>query len=107
MGIPLTSEQIHMIVELMINEVEERLVEHGVSIELTPEAKDWLADKGFDPTYGARPLRRAIQRYVENPLSKQIISGEFKIGDVVTVDAADDELTFSKTAAPVPATVEV
>ena len=103
----LSSEQIHEIVELMIGEVEERLAEHGVSIELTPEAKDWLADKGFDPTYGARPLRRAIQRYVENPLSKQIISGDFKNGDVISVDATDDGLTFSKTSAPVPAAVEV
>ncbi|MCH8827108.1 MAG: AAA family ATPase, partial [Chloroflexi bacterium] len=103
----LSSEQIHKIVELMINEVAERLAEHGVSIELTPEAKDWLADKGFDPTYGARPLRRAIQRYVENPLSKQIISGDFKNGDVISVDATDDALTFSKTSAPVPAAVEV
>ncbi|MCI0823052.1 MAG: AAA family ATPase [Chloroflexi bacterium] len=103
----LSSEQIHKIVELMINEVAERLAEHGVSIELTPEAKDWLADKGFDPTYGARPLRRAIQRYVENPLSKQIISGDFKNGDVISVDATDDGLTFTKTSAPVPAAVEV
>ena len=103
----LASEQIHKIVELMIGEVAERLAEHGVSIELTPEAKDWLADKGFDPTYGARPLRRAIQRYVENPLSKQIISGDFKNGDVISVDATDDALTFSKTSAPVPAAAAV
>lgn len=104
---PLNSEQIHQIVELMIAEVEERLVEHGVSVELTLEAKDWLADKGFDPVYGARPLRRAIQRYVENPLSKQIISGAFKSGDVIKVDAADGDLTLTRAASSVPATVEV
>lgn len=103
---PLSSEQIHKIVDLMIKDVEERLEEHGVSIELTPSAKDWLADKGFDPVYGARPLRRAIQRYVENPLSKQIIGGEFKPGDVISVDEADGELTFSKTAAPLKLAAE-
>ena len=103
---PLNRDQIHKIVDLMIREVGERLQEHGVSIELTEEAKDWLADKGFDPVYGARPLRRAIQRFVENPLSKQIIGGEYLSGDMVKVDAADDGLSFAKSTAPVPVAAE-
>ena len=93
---PLSSEQIRHIVDLMIQEVELRLEEHKVALSLSEAAKDWLADKGFDPVYGARPLRRAVQRYVENPLSREIIAGAFKEGDHVTVDVTEDELTFSK-----------
>jgi ATP-dependent Clp protease ATP-binding subunit ClpC len=103
---PLSSEQIKQIVDLMVKEVETRLVEHGVSITLTEAAKGWLADKGFDPVYGARPLRRAVQRFIENPLSRSIIAGEFKAGDEVVVDANGDGLTFSRAAAPVAAGVE-
>ena len=103
---PLTSEQIHNIVDLMIKEVEKRLQEHGVTIELTPEAKDWLAGKGFDPVYGALPLRRAIQRFVENPLSKQIIAGDFRPGDMISVSEENGELFFTKTSAVLPMVAE-
>ena len=92
----LTSEQIHKIVDLMVREVEKRLLDHNVSISLSEAAKDWLAEKGFDTVFGARPLRRAIQRFVENPLSKMIISGEVGAGEEITVDASEDELTFVK-----------
>jgi len=61
---------------------------------LTEEAKSWLAKEGYDPLYGARPLRRAIERYVENPLSNKVLSGEFNEGDTVLVDLGDDGLTF-------------
>ena len=70
---PLTQEEIEEIVDLMMAVVGERLAEHGVTAELTLEARKWLADSGFDPTFGARPLRRAVQRHVENPLSKKIL----------------------------------
>ena len=66
------------------------------SIALTDAAKDWLTDSGFDHTYGARPLRRAIQQHIENPLSRGIICGEYTEGDTVQVDAGDDGLVFSK-----------
>jgi len=66
-----------------------------VGIELTKKAKSWLAEVGYDPTYGARPLRRAIERYIENPLSTKLLRGEFKEGDTVTIDLKDDELTFN------------
>jgi ATP-dependent Clp protease ATP-binding subunit ClpC len=92
----LTEEQIAQIVSLRVREVEERLEERGVSIELTPAAAQWLSKVGFDPAFGARPLRRAVQRHVENELAKRILSGEFYQGDVVVVDASTDGLTFAK-----------
>ena len=91
---PLTQEQIETIVGLMMDEVGKRLGERGVTAELTSEARAWLAKEGFDPTFGARPLRRAIQRYVENPLSKEILAGEFKEGDHVVVDIGPEGLAF-------------
>jgi ATP-dependent Clp protease ATP-binding subunit ClpA len=63
---------------------------------LTKSATSWLADAGYDPTYGARPLRRALERHVENPLSSKILAGEYQEGDTIVVDQVDDELVFSK-----------
>ena len=91
---PLTQEQIQTIVGLMMDEVDKRLEEQGVTAKLTAEARAWLAKEGFDPTFGARPLRRAIQRYVENPLSKEILTGNFQEGDHVVVDVGPDGLAF-------------
>jgi ATP-dependent Clp protease ATP-binding subunit ClpC len=71
----------------------------GVEIELTEAAKEWLAKEGFDRMYGARPLKRAIQRHVENPLSRRILAGEFKRGAKVMVDLAGAELSFSASRA--------
>jgi ATP-dependent Clp protease ATP-binding subunit ClpC len=92
----LTKEQLGQIVELMVKDLQKRLAERKLTLELTKPAKNWLADEGFDPTYGARPLRRAIERYVENPLSAKILAGDFKDGDTIIVDQVDDELVFSK-----------
>jgi ATP-dependent Clp protease ATP-binding subunit ClpC len=97
---PLSVEQIGSVVELMMAEVSDRLSEHGVSIALTDAARDWLVQKGFDAVYGARPLRRAIQRCIENDLSRKILSGDVSDGDLVTVDADGDGLTFEATPAP-------
>ena len=99
----LSKDQIHEIADLMIVEVEERLLEHGVTIELTGAAKDWLADEGYDSQYGARPLRRAIQRHIENPLSKLILAQELSEGSHIIADAGDDGLTFNKTESPLEA----
>ena len=93
---PLTQEQLRSIVGLMVQEVQKRLAERQVSIELTPGAAEWLVQKGFDPVYGARPLRRAIQRELENPLSTRILAGEFTEGDTVSIHVEGDKLTFSK-----------
>ena len=91
---PLTREDLQKIVEIEINEVRKRLVEQGYFLELTPEAKEFLIDKGFDPILGARPLRRAIQRYVEDPLAEEIIAGKFKTGETIKIVLRDNHLNF-------------
>jgi ATP-dependent Clp protease ATP-binding subunit ClpC len=93
---PLTEEQIRQIVALLMKEVQKRLSERGITLELTEEAKEWLATEGFDPFYGARPLKRAIQRYVESPLSMRILNGEFEEGDSILITADENKLQFSK-----------
>ena len=80
----------------MVKDVQGRIAERGITFELTPAANNWVAREGFDPVYGARPLRRALQRFLENPLSKGILSGEFQSGDHVMVDAGEGELALSK-----------
>ncbi|HEY78289.1 MAG TPA: AAA domain-containing protein, partial [Dehalococcoidia bacterium] len=90
----LTEEMLGDIVNLMVKDLQKRLEERKLGIEVTEAARKWLAKEGFDPVYGARPLRRAIERHVENPLSTKLLSGEFKEGDTVTVDLVDNELTF-------------
>ena len=96
---PLTPEQVREIVELMLQEVEARVKEHGVAVSLTDAAMDWIAKVGYDPVYGARPLRRAIQQHIENSLSRGIIAGDYAEGGSVQVDANDDGLIFSRTSA--------
>ncbi len=92
---PLTEEQIRQIVDLLMKDVQKRLADRKITVTLTEKAKEWLAKAGFDPVYGARPLKRTIQREVENPLSKRIIAGEFKEGDKVKVDLSTEGLVFS------------
>ncbi|MBI4201989.1 MAG: AAA family ATPase, partial [Chloroflexi bacterium] len=93
---PLTQEQIECIVDLMMGDVQKRLAERGVTAELAPAARAWLAKEGFDPAFGARPLRRAIQRHVENPLSKAILAGQYPAGSRVVVDAGDTGIAIRK-----------
>ncbi|MEJ2706134.1 MAG: AAA family ATPase [Anaerolineales bacterium] len=83
---PLSLEQMAEIVDLQMKEVQERLNEQGLTVQLTPEARSWLAEVGYDPDFGARPLRRALQKYVESPLSISLLSGEFSSGDTIVVD---------------------
>jgi len=91
----LNEEQLRSIVDLMVKDLEKRLEERKLTLVMTDAAKSWIAKVGFDPVYGARPLRRAVERYVENPLSTKLLRGEFNEGDSITVDVADDELTFT------------
>jgi len=91
----LTEEQLRSIVDLMLGDLQKRLAEHKLGVELTEAAKSWLAKEGYDPLYGARPLRRAIERHVENPLSTRLLKGEFSEGDMIIVDLGDDGLTFN------------
>ena len=91
---PLTQTQMMEIVNLMLTEVQVRLSEYKISLDLTSNARALLAKQGFDPIYGARPLRRVIQRSLENPLAKDIVSGHIQQGASITVDAESDALTF-------------
>ena len=97
----LTEEHLRQIVDLMVKDLQSRLGERKLVLEMTDAAKLWLAKVGFDPLYGARPLRRAVERYVENPLSTKMLKGEFKDGGTVLVDLVDDALTFSAKGAGV------
>jgi ATP-dependent Clp protease ATP-binding subunit ClpB len=74
-----------------------RLADRGMTIELTDAAKEAIGDAGWDPAYGARPLKRAIQRLVENPLALRLLDGEFADGDAIRVDAQNGDLVFAKT----------
>jgi ATP-dependent Clp protease ATP-binding subunit ClpB len=101
----LTKEQLAEIVDLQLERLRSRLAERGIELELTDEAKQVIADAGWDPTSGARPLKRALQRMVENPLALRLLEGEFADGDTVLVDARDGELLFELAAAREPAPV--
>jgi len=108
----LTHEELLLVVDLFIKRLKDRLYERDMSIEISPAAKERLAEIGWDPTLGARPLRRAVQREVEDPMSEKILYGEFKTGDHIKVDLEDGQFTFSAaprdaatTAEPVPAEV--
>jgi ATP-dependent Clp protease ATP-binding subunit ClpB len=91
---PLKREQIDRIVEIQLELVRKRLAERRLSINLNSEAKAYLAREGYDPVFGARPLKRVIQRDLLNPLSTKILSGEFKEGETIEVGAKGEHLTF-------------
>lgn len=91
----LTQEDIELIVDKFMAQVYERVADLKVSIRLTSAAREWLAKTGFDRMYGARPLKRAIQRYVESPLSKRLLAGEFPEGSSIVVDESDGVVTFT------------
>ncbi|TMM18902.1 MAG: AAA family ATPase, partial [Actinobacteria bacterium] len=95
----LTREQLAEIVELQLARLRARLADRKIDLELTPAAKELLAEAGWDPTYGARPLKRALQRLVENPLAIALLEGEFGEGDTILIDARDGELVFERAAA--------
>jgi ATP-dependent Clp protease ATP-binding subunit ClpC len=91
----LTEEQLRQIVDLLVKDLQQRLAERELGVEITDKAKSWLAKEGYDPVYGARPLKRALERHVENPLSTKLLRGEFGQGDTIVVDLGDKGLTFS------------
>jgi ATP-dependent Clp protease ATP-binding subunit ClpB len=96
---PLSRDQIAEIVELQLGRLRGRLAERGLTIELTDAAKDVLAEAGWDPSYGARPLKRAIQRLLENPLALRLLEGDFGEGDAIRVDAQHADLVFERVEA--------
>ncbi|MBI3764319.1 MAG: AAA family ATPase, partial [Chloroflexi bacterium] len=86
---PLSVEQVERIVDLQMKEIQSRLADYGLTVELTDAARKWLAKEGYDAAFGARPLRRALQKHVESPLSIQMLRGDFASGDTVIVDAPE------------------
>ena len=94
----LTGEQLRGIVELMVGDLRRRLFGQGMSIELTDAARDLVAKRGTDKIYGARPLRRALQTLIEDPLSEELLMGKWQAGDIIYVDASEDgeSLIFTK-----------
>jgi ATP-dependent Clp protease ATP-binding subunit ClpC len=90
----LTRDDLQTIVDYELKKVFKRVTEQGLTLELTPDAKEFLITKGYDPEFGARPLRRAIERYVEDPLSEDILRGHFKGKNVVKVSMKDEHLYF-------------
>jgi len=94
---PLTKKEISQIVDIQLDEVQSRLTDRNISLEITPEVKKYIVDEGFDPILGARPLRRAIQRLVEDRLAEEFLSEHFHEGDTVRLDLKKDEIVFSKT----------
>ena len=93
---PLTKEHVFQIIDIILRDLRSRLAERGMELRLTKDAKELLLEKGFDPLYGARPMKRAIQKYIEDPLSEELIRGKFKEGDVIVVRRSGDELKFSR-----------
>ena len=90
----LDKSQLRNIVKLQIQQLEKRLAQQKLSLKLSESALDFLAEVGYDPVYGARPLKRAVQRYLETTIAKSILRGEFKEGDIISVDVEDERLTF-------------
>ncbi len=93
---PMTLADVEKIVDIQMMQLVQRLRESGIELHVTPAARAWLAQKGYDPQYGARPLRRAIQRFVENPLSVRLLKGDFQPGDGVVIDELGGELVFER-----------
>jgi ATP-dependent Clp protease ATP-binding subunit ClpC len=88
---PLSREDLQTIVEYELAKVFKRLTEYGLRLDLTPQAKEFLIEKGYNPEFVARPLRRAIEHYIEDPLSEAVLAGRFKGKNLVKIDVQDEE----------------
>jgi ATP-dependent Clp protease ATP-binding subunit ClpB len=97
----LSRDQLAEIVDLQLERLRARLAERAFTLEMTEAAKETLADAGWDPAYGARPLKRAIQRFVENPLALRLLEGDFADGDTIRVDAQNGDIVFEKIGEPI------
>ena len=100
---PLTREELGGIVNIQVAQVASRLTDRRIKLDVTDAAREWLANTGYDPAYGARPLRRAIQRLIEDPLSEELLAGEWGEGDTVLCDVADGKFVFSHGTGEIPA----
>ncbi|MCK4573906.1 MAG: ATP-dependent Clp protease ATP-binding subunit, partial [candidate division Zixibacteria bacterium] len=90
----LERDHIKEIIEIMVTEIAQRLAEKGISFRLTEQAKEFLVDKGFEPTNGARPLKRALQRYLEDPMAEEILRGQYAGDCELVIGVGNDKLTF-------------
>jgi ATP-dependent Clp protease ATP-binding subunit ClpB len=100
---PLSREHMRTIIDIQLRGLVKRLEDRKIRVELSDRAKDMLIAEGYDPIYGARPLKRTLQRQVLDPLAMRVLEGEFREGDVVRIDAAGGELQFAKAEQAVPA----
>jgi len=100
---PLMRDQIRAIVDILMERVKREIRGQGMALTMTDAARELLSTEGYDPQYGARPLRRAIRRLVENPLSDDLLRGTFSPGDEITLDARDGQVVFEKKREPVSA----
>jgi ATP-dependent Clp protease ATP-binding subunit ClpC len=103
----LSREQVKSIVDLMMRRVVEQLKSKDIAMELTDQARELLAERGYDPALGARPLRRTIQRLVEDPLSEKLLWKEFTAGQLVVVDAEDGAIAFRSLDQPTETDIDV
>ena len=92
---PLTRKDIERIVDIQLGVVRRMLAENGIRLEYSEKAREWIAAAGYDPLYGARPVKRTIQRYVVNDLSKRILAGDVNREQPIRIDADDKGLTFA------------
>jgi len=90
----LDKEELREIVGVQLERVRQRLAKQGIDLSLSDEVVQFIADRGYDPVYGARPLKRAIQTYLLDPLSLEVLKGEFKDGDVIKTDLKNDQIVF-------------
>ena len=95
---PLTREDLEKVIQIELGEVMERMKDKKMELVLSPEVIKFLIDRGYDPTFGARPLKRTIQRYIENVLAEEILSGKFKEGDKVKAILKGEIITFEKSS---------
>ena len=102
---PLTREQIKNIVNIQLERLRKRLAERRITLQLTPAALDLIANEGYDPVFGARPLKRVIQRRIQDPLAMAVLDGKFREGDTVLVDGEKGELLLRKPGAKEHASV--
>jgi len=92
----LDKESVLKIIDILMEDVRKRLVEKQIDIRITHKAKEFISREGYNPMYGARPLKRAIQKYIENPLSEELLQGQFVEGNSIKIDYGDDELIFKE-----------
>jgi ATP-dependent Clp protease ATP-binding subunit ClpB len=97
---PLSKEQLRGIVEIQLRGLRHRLADRDLRLEVSPAAMDFLAEQGYDPVYGARPLKRTLQRLLQDPLAMRILEGEFREGDTIRVEVGDGELHLIRVAGP-------